>query len=133
MVITYYYFNANKHTKKKEIKMSKFNEWQSVKAIVKSAKSWVSNREKIDSQDGKRYMKVKKQSISLEYCGQSYAGANNYHQSPGAFDRYIAIAFDQYRDKIEDLAMEILEAECKERAILAREEVKEMLVECESE
>jgi hypothetical protein len=107
--------------------MSKFTEWQKSKADLKSAKSWVSNRSKKDSQDGRRYAKVQLQSLKLEYCGQAYAGANNYHESPESFNKYLAKAVGLLREKIEDEALKLLEAESNEKAILANDEVSEMM------
>jgi hypothetical protein len=109
--------------------MSNFNEWQKTKQAVKEAVNWVGNRVKVDSQDGKHYIKVKVQRIKLEYCGQSYAGANNYHEAPTSFQGYLAMAINEMREEIEDRALELLSEENASRAVKAKSEVDAMLIE----
>jgi len=109
--------------------MSNFNEWQKTKQAVKEATSWVGNRDKIDSQDGKHYRKVKIQKIKLEYCGQAYAGANNYHEAPAYFQSYLAMAINEMREEIENKALELLNEENNKRAIKAKGDVDAMLAE----
>ncbi|PHR55954.1 MAG: hypothetical protein COA43_14645 [Robiginitomaculum sp.] len=112
--------------------MSKFNEWQQTKQQLSAAKSWVSNRLQLDSQDGKLYTKVKLQSVKFEYCGQAYAGANNYHEAPKEFQKYIALAINEMRTEIEDLALKKLSADNDECAINAKSEVESMLLDINS-
>ena len=109
--------------------MSKFSEWEATRSILKTAKSWIENRSKIDSQDGKHYTKVPLQAVKLEYCGQSYAGANNYHESPPKFNTYIAIAVNEMRVEIEDRALVLLSDENNKRALAATGEVEAMMQE----
>ena len=109
--------------------MSMFNEWQETKQAVKQAISWIGNRDKVDSQDGRRYVKVKIQKIKLEYCGQSYAGANNYHEAPAYFQSYLALAINEMREEIEDRALELLKKENDSRAVKAKSDVEAMMLE----
>jgi hypothetical protein len=109
--------------------MSNFNEWQKTKQAVKEASDWIENRNKIHSQGGGVYVKVKIQKIKFEYCGQAYAGANNYHEAPNYFQGYLATAINEMRAKIEDRALELLKEANDIRAVKAKHEVNEMLTE----
>ena len=108
--------------------MGKFYEWQETKVHLNSAKEWIKNREKIHSQDGKRYKQVPLYNMHpLQYCGQAYAGANNYHESPVEFNKYLCMAFNEFRTQIEDRALELMVKSTNELGIDAELEVKKML------
>lgn len=109
--------------------MSNFKNWTESQAAVRAAESWISNRSKIDSQDHSRYEPVKVYNITFQYCGQDYAGANNYHESPSSFSEYLARAVNEMRKEIEDRALVLLKDDNKKRAIAAEEEVNCMLAE----
>jgi hypothetical protein len=111
------------------MKMSKFTEWQVTRSKLKAAKDWIANRTKIDSQDGQCYAKVKLQKVKLEYCGQSSAGANNYHEAPLEFQHYIAKAINNMRVEIEDHALDILNEDNDRKARHAKASVLDMLAE----
>ena len=108
--------------------MSKFNKYLKIKSMVSKAKDWRSNSTKEDSQNGKRYGKVVRvNNETLQYCGQAYAGANNYHSPDKEFTVYIEKAIKHNFGKIVDDAISYAEADLKECGENARDEIEKIL------
>lgn len=95
--------------------MESYKKYSVAKTETKFATDWLGNRLKIDSQDNKPYvlMNIK---FTAQYCGQSYAGAKNYHDSPAEFNAAMAEVIKRNFDSLATKAVEILCA--KERAAL---------------
>ncbi|GEM_PF-2680949 len=66
--------------------MKTYETYVKTRAARKEAENWMANSGKIDSQCNKPYL-LTNVKFSAEYCGQAYAGANNYHKSPGDFNQ----------------------------------------------
>lgn len=69
--------------------MESYKKYQAAKLEAKRATDWLSNKQKIDSQSSKPYTFANVK-FGAQYCGQSYAGATNYHDSPEAFNAAMA-------------------------------------------
>jgi len=110
--------------------MSKFSDWQKAKQHVASAKSWMSNKDKIDSQDRGPYsLKVYLGKDSIQYCGQSSAGANNYHSPDDSFVAALNAVIKGNYASLFSMALTKLEEEEKKMALAASDEVDAMLAE----
>lgn len=60
--------------------------------------SWLSNARMIDSQSRMPYaLRVDINGIQAMYCGQSYAGAKNYHDAPSAINTALVASFNKHR------------------------------------
>ncbi|MCJ0972713.1 hypothetical protein MST27_04945 [Pseudomonas sp. PS1] len=66
--------------------MKSYETYVKTRAARKEAENWMANARKIDSQSNTPYS-LTGLKFSAEYCGQAYAGANNYHKSPEAFNQ----------------------------------------------
>ncbi len=66
--------------------MKTYETYVKIRAARREAESWMANSRKIDSQCSKPYS-LTGLKFSAEYCGQAYAGANNYHKSPSDFNQ----------------------------------------------
>lgn len=95
--------------------MESYKKYSAAKAEAKRATDWIANKQKIDSQDSKPYSLVNIK-FTAQYCGQSYAGATNYHDSPAEFNAAMAEVIRRNFDSLAAKALEILSA--KERAAL---------------
>lgn len=109
--------------------MSHFTQWQEAKENLRAARLWLTNKTKIDSQDRKPYSFVPLQAVAMKFCGQSSAGANNYHTSPKVLSRYISKVITDHHEKIIYDAISMMEAEESRLAIEAKDEVEGMLTE----
>jgi hypothetical protein len=108
----------------------KYKNWQEAKKNVMAAVSWLSNSSKIDSQDRGYYsLLVRLNRDSIQYCGQSYAGANNYHDTPEAFRDAMQEVIKKNSANLFQQALDILKQKEKELAIEASGEVEEMIAE----
>jgi TPR repeat protein len=111
----------------------KYKNWQEAKKHFKEAVSWLSNSSKIDSQDrGKYSLLVRLSRDSLQYCGQAYAGANNYHEAPEAFRDAMQDVIKKNSADLFQQALGILKQKENKLAVEASDEVHEMLAEIKS-
>ncbi|WP_267399025.1 hypothetical protein [Pseudomonas sp. GM_Psu_2] len=101
--------------------MESYKRYQEAKRELAAAHSWLSNKTKIDSQSNSRYQ-LRAIKVHGQYCGQSYAGANNYHESPEAFDAALAAVIRENFDSLSHAAIGLLE-----------KKLREALIECESD
>lgn len=110
--------------------MSNYSEYMKKKKILSNGLDWVSNRDKIDSQDGRNYVHVVSiDEKCLQFCGQSSAGANNYHSADKDFKWHIQRSIKYHFNSIIDRAIEYAEKDVKDAGILAREDIESMLEE----
>lgn len=84
--------------------MESYKKYQAAKRNTKESSDWMANREKIDSQDSRRYM-LANMKFSAEYCGQAYAGATNYHKSPERFNEAMAQVIKERFDELSKAAL----------------------------
>jgi len=110
--------------------MGKYSEYMEKKNTLAIALDWVSNKNKIDSQDGKAYVRIVSiDNDFLQFCGQSSAGANNYHKADDDFRCHIKKAVEFHFNDIIDKAVQYAQQDVKEAGILAKEEIESMLYE----
>lgn len=101
--------------------MEKYKEYEDLKQTLNEAKGWLNNKDKTDSQSHTRYS-LHNISFSADYCGQAYAGANNYHGSPKQFNAYMSKVIKRNFCALTEEAI-----------LLMEEDVKKALIECELE
>lgn len=87
--------------------MESYKNYQRKKHDTKAASDWLANKDKIDSQTNTRYELVKI-TFAAEYCGQSYAGATNYHKSPEAFNNAMQDVIRREFPRLSEMALERL-------------------------
>lgn len=111
--------------------MESYKKYQAAKANSKRATDWLGNKLSIDSQDRKPYT-LRGIKFTAQYCGQSYAGATNYHDSPEAFNAAMAEVIRRNFDSLAEKAFDILsnkESEaliaCKDDLLAAQAEIAE--------
>jgi len=110
--------------------MSKFSDWQKAKQNVFAAKQWMANKDRIDSQDHKCYsLRVYLNRDSVQYCGQSSAGSNNYHPPEDSFVRALDEVIKNNYSSLFSMALARLEDQEKKMALAASDEVDAMLAE----
>lgn len=109
--------------------MSKFAQWSVKSNDLKKSKEWANNKYKTDSQDGKFYqLKVNQPSHEFfKYCGQAYAGANNYHSAPRELMPYLQRAIKNNGSKLIDEAIRLMSIDNDALAIESESEVNAML------
>jgi hypothetical protein len=109
-----------------------FYQWKKCQSNRKKALNWLGNAQKTDSQSGGLYdLKVRLGKESVEYCGQAYAGANNYHSCPEEFIKYVEMAIIRKFTDITDEAMRIMKNEEDKAAIAAKDGILDQLKEIE--
>jgi len=112
--------------------MNTYHQWKKCQSNRKEALNWLSNAKKIDSQSGQLYnLKVSLGKKSVEYCGQAYAGAENYHSCPEEFIKYMEMAIIRKFTDITDEAMRIMKNEEDKAAIAAKDGILDQLKEIE--
>ncbi len=89
--------------------MDSYKKYQAAKQATKEAANWMSNKDKIDSQDRKPYG-LCNLAFSAEYCGQSSAGANNYHKSPSSFNSAMTLVIRERFAELSEAAMSKIKA-----------------------
>lgn len=102
--------------------MEKYKQYKDLADKLKESKNWINNKNKIDSQSHKSYS-LHNISFSAEYCGQAYAGANNYHGSPKEFNEYMSKAIKRNFSQLADDAILLMEADVKEALIACELEI----------
>ena len=113
--------------------MSKFAQWSDKSNKLQSAISWAGNKSKIDSQDNSHYSLVVRQPHRemLQYCGQAYAGANNYHAMPEALLPYLEKALKQQGKELIELAISLMADDVNRLAVDSEAEVNIMVKQIE--
>ncbi|KJZ41343.1 hypothetical protein [Pseudomonas fluorescens] len=89
--------------------MDSYKKYQTAKQATKESADWMSNKDKIDSQDRKPYG-LCNLSFSAEYCGQSYAGATNYHKSPSTFNSAMTLVIQERFAELSEAALSKIKA-----------------------
>ncbi len=89
--------------------MDSYKKYQAAKQASNEAAGWVANKNKIDSQDRKPYG-LCNLSFSAEYCGQSYAGATNYHKSPASFNSAMTLVIQERFAELSEAALNKIKA-----------------------
>lgn len=114
--------------------MSKFAQWSDKSNKLQSAINWAKNKDKIDSQDNKPYSLVVRQPHRemLQYCGQSYAGANNYHAMPESLLPYLEKALKQQGKELIAAAVSLMADDVNQLAIDSEDEVNSMVQQIEA-
>ena len=107
--------------KKYEQKLNQYNE----------SRNWIKNKDKIDSQDHKRYS-LCNISFSAEYAGQECPGANNYHKSPSSFNSVFIKVIERQWEELSNKALAIMDIETKKALVDAKDEVKDIILNIES-
>ena len=111
--------------------METYKAWQVAALAVREAKAWLANKGKIDSQDNKPYQLVKLV-VSAEYCGQSSAGAQNYHKSPDAFNGALAAVIKARFEELSSEALARLEKLEQSKLVGCKDEVAALQKEIQS-
>tara|TARA_R110001592_G_scaffold111372_6_gene308491 strand:+ start:12968 stop:13327 length:360 start_codon:yes stop_codon:yes gene_type:complete len=96
--------------------MESYKAYQKARQDHAGAASWVNNKDKIDSQDHKPY-DLAHIKFSADYCGQSYAGASNYHKSPEPFNSAMAEVIKARFAELSGAALKLLERDEKKALI----------------
>ena len=105
--------------------MQHYKNWTKIKDEMKSAKEWLDNKVKIDSQDHKPYtLKVLLSPNSIQYCGQYSAGATNYHSPDKEFILYLERAIKKNFSKITEDATGLMQIDVDEKALAAKAEIQ---------
>lgn len=95
--------------------MESYKAYQVAKSGVVESDKWLANKDKIDSQDHKPY-RLTRVVVLAEYCGQSHAGAPNYHKSPDVLNEALATVIKARFPELTEAAMQLLRD--KEKAAL---------------
>ena len=103
--------------------MEKFKVYEEKNTELKYAKGWVANKDKIDSQDHSHYS-LSNIVFSADYCGQSHAGANNYHHSPKVFNEYMAKIIKKRFLELSSEAISLMEEDVKKALLESENELK---------
>ena len=114
--------------------MSKFTQWSDKSNKLKSAISWAENKNKIDSQDNSHYSLVVRQPHRemLQYCGQAYAGASNYHVMPESLLPYLEKALKKQGEELIELAVSLMTDDVNKLAVDSEDEVNLMMRQIEA-
>ena len=111
--------------------MSEFKNWTLKKDQLKKAQEWQANKSKVDSQDGSLYVPSITVGIqTIQYCGQAYAGANNYHACDESLVPYLRDAVKKHHSELVATAITLMQKDADELALKAKDEVKQLAIEC---
>ncbi|KFE50112.1 hypothetical protein [Pseudomonas syringae] len=102
--------------------MESYKKYQAAKLEAKRAREWLENKEKVDSQNNKPYT-LNSVKVSAQYCGQSYAGATNYHDSPEAFNAAMAEVIRRDFESLAEKALAILSKKESEALIACKDDL----------
>lgn len=105
--------------------MEKYTQYKNLTDILKQSKGWVNNKNKIDFQSHTPYS-LHNISFSAEYCGQAYAGANNYHDSPKEFNNYMSKVIKMNFSELADKAILLMEEDVKKALIACEQEINKI-------
>lgn len=103
--------------------MKNYERFELAQKNLVDARDWLENRNRVDSQDHGNY-KLCNVTFSAEYCGQRYAGANNYHESPKVFNEYMVKAIMKNFYTLTAEAIDIMEKDLNLKLVACEEEVK---------
>lgn len=113
--------------------MSHYDKWQSAKKERAEVLAWIANKNKIDSQSGGTYsLLVSSQCLKIDYCGQAYAGAKNYHECPEKMRKVLSYLITKNFESLEKEAIALIDEEIKNLGESARDDVKKMLGEIDA-
>ena len=107
--------------------MENYIDYQSKLKDYNEAKAWLKNMDKVDSQSGSLY-RLHDVTVSATYCGQSYAGANNYHESPKKFNKYLSRAVRSKFTELCNHAVELMRKDCLDKLVSCEDELKNLLL-----
>lgn len=108
--------------------MESYKKYLAAKVEAKRAAEWLDNKSKIDSQDHKPY-RLYGIKFSAQYCGQSHAGATNYHDSPQEFNAAMAEVILRNFDLMTAEAMSILSKKASGALIACKDDLAAAQVE----
>lgn len=111
--------------------MSKFKDWIKLRNELERAKSFQSNESKTNSQDNMYYKPIPSANTqTIRYCGQAYAGANNYHECDESFAPYIGKAIKKLHRELISTAIELMQKDVDALSEKAKDEVEQLAIEC---
>lgn len=115
--------------------MNNFMKWQRSKSEIKEAKSWLSNKQKIDSQNNEYYKLIVREPHKelYQFCGQAYSGANNYHEMPDCLLPFIAESLKKNFDLIVGDALSAMEDSASKNKAVVEQELKQALAEIQGD
>ena len=94
--------------------------------------SWLSNAKNTDSQSGQPYhLRVDINGVKAMYCGQAYAGANNYHDAPGELNAAFIKSVEKHRAMLLNDAATALLASINTRIMALKALAEEAIVAAE--
>lgn len=105
--------------------MEKYKKYEQFENNLRVVNNWLSNKENVDSQSHNRYS-LHNIVFSAEYCGQAYAGANNYHASPEILNKYMSKVIKKRFLELTEEAVSLLEQDSMSLLIEAETELKEI-------
>jgi len=111
--------------------MEKYKQYKTLADKLKESKDWINNKNKSDSQSHTPYS-LCNVSFSADYCGQAYAGANNYHSSPKEFNAYMSKAIKRNFSQLTQEAISLMEEDVKKALIACEVEINEIQKNIES-
>lgn len=107
--------------------MEKYKIYQKRSNAVEKAEEWLSNANKKDSQCGNPYKLIKPNDIlAFQYCGQTYAGANNYHDIPDSLAKALTSVIYRNFSSLIYQAMDELKEEERKALISCQDEIREI-------
>ena len=105
-----------------------YQKWADQKQKLAVAKAWLKNKDKIDSQSNSRYSRyVQVGRGTFQFCGQAYAGANNYHEMPESLAHEVAEILKGDMVSIVERAIEAMERKKVKLGEEAKEEIEGFL------
>lgn len=111
--------------------MESYKAYQVARAGVIESDKWLANTDKIDSQDHKPYQ-LTRVVVLAEYCGQSHAGAPNYHKSPDVLNEALAAVIKSRFTEITEAAMQLLRDKERSALIACDADIQRMQKEIDS-
>ena len=110
--------------------MNNIKNYTEAKKNLLKAESWVAMGGLTDSQSGSFYeLKFKMASEGIQWMGQAYAGAKNYHSPEGTMVVAIEKAIKSLSVQIFDKAIKTLEADVAAKGKLAKADLESALAE----
>lgn len=99
--------------------MESYKRYSIAKTETKRASDWLSNKDKVDSQSHKPYS-LTSMKFSVQYAGQAYAGATNYHDSPAEFNAAMAEVIKRNFSALSADALDLLATKEREALIACK-------------
>lgn len=98
-----------------------------------SVLSWLANAGLTSSQSRSPYsLRVDVNGVQAMYCGQSYAGANNYHDAPSELNAALTQSIERHRSLLVDDAAKSLLASIETRILALHKQAQDVFasIEC---